>query len=156
MACASVFWDLWFDLLSPCLVGIMPAHLQFPKSLTSILPQYPQTNTMPRRYPRPGQRTQSIQFFHQILCLLFVGSNQIHLGRSWQSSAFVSPACCPFTVTPTEPFIQFVSTAIYCFHTVEIQHCYPCTQGRSSSDLFWLQARLHYSYSCQTYGKINR
>jgi len=34
----------------------------------------------------------------------------------------VSPACCPFTVTPTETFIQFVPTAIYRSQTVEIQH----------------------------------
>ena len=29
-AVSVLLWDSWFDLLSPCLVGILPVHLQFP------------------------------------------------------------------------------------------------------------------------------
>jgi len=55
--------------------------------------------------------------------LFYVGSNQTHLDRSWQSLSLVSTAWCPSIVTPTQPYIQFVPTAIYCSicsHTVKI------------------------------------
>ena len=61
-----------------------------------------------------------------------------------QSTVLVSPACCSFIITSTQPFIQSVPAPMYRSDTIKMQHYHPCTQGQSTSHLFRLQAHFHY------------